>query len=72
MSSIDQGIRFENVTKSFDGQTVLDRVSFGVPRGKACCILGRSGTGKSVTLKLANQSANVSLPASSISTLSWS
>ena len=31
---------------------VLDQVSFEVPRGSACCILGRSGTGKSVTLKL--------------------
>lgn len=45
-------IRFENVTKSFGTQRVLDNVSFEVPRGSACCILGRSGTGKSVTLKL--------------------
>jgi phospholipid/cholesterol/gamma-HCH transport system ATP-binding protein len=45
-------IRFDRVTKSFDGRRVLDRVSFDVARGKACCIMGRSGSGKSVTLKL--------------------
>ena len=45
-------IRFENVSKSFDGRRVLDNVSFDVPQGTACCIMGRSGTGKSVTLKL--------------------
>jgi phospholipid/cholesterol/gamma-HCH transport system ATP-binding protein len=31
---------------------VLRNVSFSVPAGEALCILGRSGTGKSVTLKL--------------------
>jgi phospholipid/cholesterol/gamma-HCH transport system ATP-binding protein len=45
-------IRFDNVTKSFDDGPVLERVSFDVPRGTASCIMGRSGTGKSVTLKL--------------------
>jgi phospholipid/cholesterol/gamma-HCH transport system ATP-binding protein len=45
-------MRFERVSKKFDGMTVLDDVSFDVPRGKAFCILGRSGAGKSVTLRL--------------------
>jgi phospholipid/cholesterol/gamma-HCH transport system ATP-binding protein len=45
-------ICFENVTKAFDRGPVLDGVSFEAPRGAALCILGRSGTGKSVTLKL--------------------
>lgn len=44
-------IRYENVTKSFGAHKVLDDVSFEVPRGAALCILGRSGTGKSVTIK---------------------
>ena len=52
MSSAEQAIRFDNVTKSFDDRRVLDRVSFVVSRSEACCIMGRSGTGKSVTLKL--------------------
>jgi phospholipid/cholesterol/gamma-HCH transport system ATP-binding protein len=44
-------VRLSHVTKSFDGRTVLDDVSFDVGRGCAFCLLGRSGTGKSVTLK---------------------
>src|SRR5512140_1011896 len=52
MSAAGSAIRFDHVSKSFDDQRVLDDVSFEVPRGTACCILGRSGTGKSVTLKL--------------------
>lgn len=43
---------FQAVSKAFDGQTVLDDVSFQVERGETACILGRSGVGKSVTLKL--------------------
>ncbi len=45
-------IAFEQVEKGFDGRKVLDEVSFSVNHGEALCILGRSGTGKSVTLKL--------------------
>lgn len=45
-------IRFDKVTKTFDGRRVLDAVSFGIHQRTACCIMGRSGTGKSVTLKL--------------------
>jgi phospholipid/cholesterol/gamma-HCH transport system ATP-binding protein len=52
VSSREHAIRFVEVTKSFGSHRVLDRVSFDVPRGEACCIMGRSGTGKSVTLKL--------------------
>lgn len=56
MSGTDNYIQFERVSKSFwlpDGrlQTVLDDVSFFVPRGELVAILGRSGVGKSVTLK---------------------
>jgi len=44
-------IRFEHVSKSFGTRTVLDDVSFEVPSATAFCLLGRSGTGKSVTLR---------------------
>ncbi len=47
----EPAIRFERVSKSFGSHTVLNDVSFEVPRGTAFCILGRSGTGKSVTVK---------------------
>jgi phospholipid/cholesterol/gamma-HCH transport system ATP-binding protein len=43
---------FDHVSKSFGPKQVLREVSFEVPAGQALCILGRSGTGKSVTLKL--------------------
>ena len=45
-------IAFEHVVKSFGDRKVLDDVSFSLPVGEALCILGRSGTGKSVTLRL--------------------
>lgn len=44
-------IQLEGVTKSFDNRKVLDDVTLDVPEGKGFCLLGRSGTGKSVTLK---------------------
>jgi len=44
-------VRLEGVTKTFGGRTVLDDVSFEVKTGSGFVILGRSGTGKSVTLK---------------------
>lgn len=45
-------LEFKRVTKSFGTKRVLDDVSFKVSQGQALCLLGRSGTGKSVTLKL--------------------
>jgi phospholipid/cholesterol/gamma-HCH transport system ATP-binding protein len=45
-------VRFDQVTKSFGAKQVLRDVSFEVREGEALCIVGRSGTGKSVTLKL--------------------
>ena len=44
-------VRLENVSKSFGARKVLDGVSFDVPAGQGFVILGRSGTGKSVTLR---------------------
>jgi phospholipid/cholesterol/gamma-HCH transport system ATP-binding protein len=46
-------IAFHDVSRSFGGRAVLDNVSFQVAPGEAFCLLGRSGMGKSVTLKLA-------------------
>jgi len=46
-----EAIKLEHVTKSFDGRKVLDDVTLEIGEGKAFCLLGRSGTGKSVTLK---------------------
>ena len=44
-------IRFDRVSKRFGTLAVLDEVSFEILKGTAFCLLGRSGTGKSVTLR---------------------
>jgi phospholipid/cholesterol/gamma-HCH transport system ATP-binding protein len=51
LSTAQHYIEFRNVCKEFDGHVVLDNVNFFVDRGETCVILGRSGVGKSVTLK---------------------
>lgn len=45
-------IEFRNVHKSFGKQKVLDDVSLTIPNGQTTVILGPSGTGKSVFIKL--------------------
>ena len=45
-------ISFSHVGISFDGRSVLEDVSFYVNRGQTLCILGRSGVGKSVALRM--------------------
>jgi phospholipid/cholesterol/gamma-HCH transport system ATP-binding protein len=44
-------VRLEHVSKAFGARKVLNDVSFEVPAGSGFVILGRSGTGKSVTLR---------------------
>src|SRR5580698_6715536 len=51
-SSLDPIINFENVCISFNGRPVLEDVNFHVNRGQTLCILGRSGVGKSVSLRI--------------------
>src|SRR5271169_2512740 len=45
-------IAVAGLRKSFGAQTVLDGISFQLESGQVTCVLGRSGTGKSVLLKL--------------------
>jgi phospholipid/cholesterol/gamma-HCH transport system ATP-binding protein len=52
MTDSDCVVRFEGVKKSFGSTTVLDALDFRVERGENVAILGTSGTGKSVLLKL--------------------
>ena len=44
-------ITFENVTKTFGTRTVLDHLNLTLPAGKVSVVLGKSGEGKSVTIK---------------------
>jgi phospholipid/cholesterol/gamma-HCH transport system ATP-binding protein len=48
----DPIISFHDVAISFNGRAVLKDVNFFVHRGQTLCILGRSGVGKSVALRL--------------------
>jgi len=45
-------VAVENLRKSFGSQNVLSGISLSVKRGETLAVLGRSGTGKSVLLRL--------------------
>ena len=49
---LDRPIVIKALHKSFGNQTVLNGIDLAVERGETLAILGRSGTGKSVLLKL--------------------
>jgi len=44
-------VEVKNITKSFDGRTVLDDISAVFEDGKTNLIIGRSGSGKTVLIK---------------------
>ena len=45
-------INFKNISIAFNGRSILENVSFHIKRGETLCILGRSGVGKSVSLRM--------------------
>lgn len=47
-------IRVRNLHKSYGDRQILNGIDFDVPRGECLVILGRSGSGKSVTLRQLN------------------
>lgn len=51
MSQDDAIIRLEKITRTFDGQLVLDAVDLTVHQGRTTVVIGPSGCGKSVLLK---------------------
>jgi phospholipid/cholesterol/gamma-HCH transport system ATP-binding protein len=52
METIGAAVELQNVRKSFGPQTVLNGVDLAVAQGETLSVLGRSGTGKSVLLRL--------------------
>jgi phospholipid/cholesterol/gamma-HCH transport system ATP-binding protein len=48
----DTAVELDHVSKAFGEKQVLRDITFSVARNEAICVLGRSGIGKSVTLKL--------------------
>ncbi len=67
-------VAVENLRKTFDGRVVLNGINLAVKRGETMAVLGRSGTGKSVLLRLivgleAPDSGSVSINGQSIAAL---
>ena len=45
-------ISVRNITKSFGGKNVLDELNLEIPKGETVVVMGQSGSGKSVLLKI--------------------
>lgn len=48
-------IEVRNITKSFDGFTAVDNISFAIEEGETAVFLGMSGCGKTTLLKMINR-----------------
>ncbi len=47
-----QVVEFENVTKAFDGRTLVENLSFSLPRGGIVGIIGPNGAGKTTLFRM--------------------
>lgn len=47
-----RSIRLENITKSYDGEVILEKINLFIPEGKFFALLGPSGSGKTTLLRL--------------------
>ena len=48
-------IAFQDVSKVYQGKTVVDQISLSIQKGEFITILGTSGSGKTTTLKMINR-----------------
>ena len=51
----DSAIQFRDVNLAINGKTLIEHLRFDVLRGETLVLLGRSGSGKTTTLKLINR-----------------
>ncbi len=49
---LDSKIRIENISKSFDGDKIIDNISIDIREGELVSILGPSGCGKSTIFNM--------------------
>lgn len=52
---MEEVIRFENVSKSYDGKRILENISLKIEKGEFLTIIGSSGCGKTTLIKLINK-----------------
>lgn len=48
-------MRVQELTKQYDGKTVVDGVSFAIPKGKVISLIGPNGAGKSTVMGMISQ-----------------
>lgn len=48
-------IKFENIVKKFKANTVISDISFEIKKGELVVLIGKSGSGKTTTLKMINR-----------------
>ena len=52
MSPSDYAVFTDHLTRSYDGQRVVDNLNLAIPRGTVYGLLGRNGAGKSTTIRM--------------------
>ena len=55
VSAIESAIQFRDVKLAIGGKTLIEQLRFDIMRGESLVLLGRSGSGKTTTLKLINR-----------------
>jgi len=48
---VPNAVTLRNLSRSFEGRTILDRVSLDIPHGQFVSLLGESGSGKTTLLR---------------------